>query len=74
MKKYFGKKTIVIFIITAILFGCFQPIQPVYAASKTISLTQSKKLALAGSDSYQKIKNKITLKAAISAAGAQEIC
>lgn len=62
MKKYIAKKTIVIFMITAILFGIFQPAKPVYAAAKTISLAQSKKLALAGSDSYQNIKNKITLK------------
>ena len=62
MKKYFAKKTTVIFMLASILFGIFQPVQPVYAAVKTISLTQSKKLALADSDSYQNIKNKITLK------------
>lgn len=62
MKKYFAKKTTVIFMLASILFGIFQPVQPVYAAVKTISLAQSKKLALADSDSYQNIKNKITLK------------
>lgn len=62
MKSCLAKKTVIIFIAVAMLFGFFQPMHPVYAASKTISLSQSKKLALACSDSYQKIKNKITLK------------
>ena len=62
MKKHQAEKTMIIFIITAMLLGFIPSVQSVYAASKTLSLSQSKKLALAGSDTYQQIKNKITLK------------
>ena len=62
MEKSIVKKSVIIFVLAAIFFSASWSWQPVYAANKTLSLTQSKKLALAGSDDYQKIKNKITLK------------
>ena len=62
MKSIFGKKAIVLVILAALILGMFQPMQSVQAASKRMSLAQSKKLALAGSDSYGRIKSKITLK------------
>ena len=49
-------------LLASIVLGLFQPMQSVQAATERISLAQSKKLALAGSDSYRKIKSKITLK------------
>lgn len=62
MKSIFWKKTIIIMLLASIVLGMFQPMQSVQAATERISLVQSKKLALAGSDSYRKIKSKITLK------------
>lgn len=62
MKSIFLKKTIIIMLLASIVLGLFQPMQSVQAATERISLAQSKKLALAGSDSYRKIKSKITLK------------
>ena len=62
MKSIFWKKTIIIMLLASIVLGLFQPMQSVQAATERISLAQSKKLALAGSDSYRKIKSKITLK------------
>ena len=62
MKCIFGKKTIVFILLTSMVLGMLQPIQFVHAATDRISLTQSKKLALANSDSYRKIKSKISLK------------
>ena len=62
MKSIFGKKAIIIVLLLALILGMFQPTQSVQAATNRISLVQSKKLALAGSDSYRRIKSKITLK------------
>lgn len=62
MKRSFLKRTMAVFVLSAVVCTTFQPVQHVYAADRTISLEQSRKLALAGSDSYRKIKNKIVLK------------
>ena len=62
MKSIFRKKAIISILLTAMLLGMFQPMQSVQATSSRISLSQSKKLALANSDSYRGIKSKISLK------------
>ena len=62
MKSIFRKKAVTLVILAALLLGMFQPMQSVQAAPNRISLSQSKKLALANSDSYRGIKSKISLK------------
>ena len=62
MKRIFEKKSIVMILAAALFLGMLQPMNSVHAASKRISVEQSKKLALANSDSYNRIKNKIALK------------
>ena len=52
----------VIVLLAVLTLEMFRPMQSVHAATDRISLVQSKKLALAGSDSYRRIKSKITLK------------
>lgn len=62
MKSVLGRKAISILLLSMVFFCLFQPVQVVCAAQKTISISQARKLALAGSDSYRRIKGKITLK------------
>lgn len=62
MKSIFGKKAIILVLLAALFLGMFQPMQSVQAASNRISLSQSRKMALANSDSYRGIKSKISLK------------
>lgn len=62
MKNIFRKKAIISVLLTALFLGMFQQMPSVQAASNRISLVQSRKMALAGSDSYRKIKSKIALR------------
>ncbi len=62
MKNIFEKKAIVIILIAALFLGMLQPMNSVQAAPGRISVAQSRKLALANSDSYRRIKSKIALK------------
>lgn len=62
MKKGFWKKSISVFLCTAMLAGTLQAVQPVQAAEHTLLLSQAKAVALANSDSYRQIKSKISLK------------
>lgn len=62
MKKFSWKKIINLILIISLSFGICRPFLEIYAAENTLSLANAKKIALAGSDSYRKIKSKITLK------------
>ena len=62
MKNIFRKKAIISVLLTALFLGMFQQMPSVQAASNRISLVQSRKMALSGSDSYRKIKSKIALR------------
>ena len=62
MKSVFWKRTIAIMLGTTLILGVFQPMPSVQAAASRLSLAQAKKMALADSDSYGRIKSKISLK------------
>lgn len=62
MKNIFRKKAMITMLLAALILGMFQQMPSVHAAPNRISLVQSRKLALAESDSYRKIKSKIALK------------
>lgn len=62
MKKSFWKKGISLFLCTVLMTGALQAAQPVQAAEYTLLLSQAKAMALANSDSYRRIKSKISLK------------
>ena len=62
MKNIFEKKAIVFIFIVALFLGMLQPMNSVHAAQNRITISQSRKLALANSDSYRRIKSKIMLK------------
>ena len=62
MKSVFGIKAIAIMLGAALILGVFQPMSSVQAATSRLSLAQAKKMALADSDSYGRIKSKISLK------------
>lgn len=62
MKSISEKKIIAMILFTALILGSFIPMLSVQAASKRLSLAQAKKMALASSDSYGRIKSKISLK------------
>ena len=62
MKRVFWKKAIAIMLGVVLTLGVFQPMSSVQAATNRLSLAQAKKMALADSDSYGRIKSKISLK------------
>lgn len=62
MKSIFGKKSIAMLLSAALILGMLYPMTSVQAATNTLSLAQAKKMALASSGSYGRIKSKITLK------------
>ena len=62
MKSVFWKKVIAMILFAAFVLGVFHPVSSVQAANSRLSLVQAKKLALANSDSYGRIKSKISLK------------
>ena len=62
MKSVFWKKAMAIMLGATLILGVFQPMSSVQAAASRLSLAQAKKMALADSDSYGRIKSKISLK------------
>ena len=62
MKRVLAKKAIAMMLLAALIFGVFGPMSSVQAAANRLSLAQAKKMALADSDSYRRIKSKISLK------------
>ena len=62
MKSVFWKKTTVMLLLSALILGMCYPMTSVQATTNSLSLAQAKKMALANSDSYGRIKSKISLK------------
>ena len=62
MKSVFWKKAMAMMLGATLILGVFQPMSSVQAAASRLSLAQAKKMALADSDSYGRIKSKISLK------------
>ena len=55
-------RIISIVLVLVVLVGCFESASSFQAKTYTLSLTQAKAMALANSDSYNRIKSKISLK------------
>ena len=62
MEKRFGKRIICIILTAAIFSTLFGSASDFQAAQNRLSMTQAKTMALANSDSYNRIKSKISLK------------
>ena len=62
MKKLFWKKLICMILVVSIFSTLFDSVSLFQSAQKTLSLAQAKTIALANSDSYSRIKSKISLK------------
>lgn len=62
MKKIFWKKLICIILVVVMFSSLFSFVSLYQSAQNTLSLTQAKTMALANSDSYSRIKSKISLK------------
>ena len=62
MKKFFSTKIICMILVIVIFSTLFSSVSLFKSAQNTLSLTQAKTIALANSDSYSRIKSKISLK------------
>lgn len=56
------KRLLALVLAVGMVFGIFYSVQTIQAGQYTLSVTQAKSMALANSDSYRRIKSKISLK------------